>query len=172
MNFQKIVYAILCFVLVIALMSFQPGGRGVKADVDVNEDLLAQAEAAGLLSVELPAGAESVIYNGCEVDGALTGEVYFTLNNVIWTYRCAAVDAAGEEIPDLSGMSGSFANVIETELQGRPAVISCTGGETGKIIWLDEATSLVYSLTMDSNAYGDVMQSIANLMFTPMQGNA
>ena len=158
---KNLIYAALCFILVMALLSWQPGDTGDLTSV--NDELQQQAEDAGLLNVQMPAGAESTTYNGLEQDGALVGEVYFKLNGVLWCYRCAAGDAD----TDLSGMDGDFADVTEVQLQGRDGVVYCNAGETGKILWSDPEAGLVYSLTMASDADASKLQSIANYMFTP-----
>lgn len=164
---KNLIYAALCFMLVLALLSFQPGDTTTLTKVD--DELLQQAEDMGLLTVELPAGAENTTFNGCEVDGTLTGEVYFELNGVVWCYRCAEVPFGGTELPDLSELDGDFANVQDTQVLGCQGKISVTGGETGKIVWYDGMSGLAYSLTMASDADGDKLQSIANYMFEPVK---
>ena len=169
MKFQNILYIALCFVLVLALASVDltPDVR-----VNVNEELLEQAETNGLLNVQMPAGAQSAVSNGVEVDGVLAGEITFQLNDVIWVYRCAAVGADAASLPDISGADGEYAQQTETEVSYCSAMVFCNEGETGKIIWADAVPGVAYSLTMDSNASADTLRSIAAYMFTPLQGNS
>ena len=162
--FQKLAYSLLCIVLVVALLSFQPGGSNVMIDVD--EELLQQAEDAGLLNAEIPVGADSKVFNGVMVDGTLVGEVYFSLNGVNWVYRCGIPGTDG--ITDLSGLD-SVGIEQETDLQGCPATICCNDDGTGKIFWEDPDTGAAYSLTMSTQADADVLYSIANLMYAPIE---
>lgn len=169
MKLRQIGYILGCILLVIGLMMINPNFRQVINEVNVN--LLEQAEEQGLLETELPMGAKNVVGNGCEVEGVLAGEIRFDLRSVDWTYRCAVISDAGEAVPDISGVEGEF-KTLETQIQHCPAVVSVSDEGVGKIVWYDPAPGVAYSLSMASNANGDTLQSIANLMYTPMQGDA
>lgn len=169
MKLREIGYILGCILLVIVLMMINPSFRQVINEVNVN--LLEQAEEQGLLETELPMGAKNVVGNGCEVEGVLAGEIRFELRNVDWTYRCAVISDVGEAVPDISGVEGEF-KTLETQVQHCPAVVSVNDEGVGKIVWYDAVPGLAYSLSMASNANGDTLQSIANLMYTPVQGDA
>ena len=154
--------AILLFV---GVLTMTPEFRQIVNEVNV--ELLEQAEEQGLLETELPMGAKNVVGNGCEVAGVLAGEVRFELRNVDWTYRCAVIDAAEGEIPDISGLEGGF-KTLDTQVHDCPAVVAVSDAGAGKIIWYDAAAEKAYSLSMAKEANGDTLQSIANLMYTPL----
>jgi len=158
--------AILLFVGVISMHpEFRRSLNGV------NPELLAQVEEQGLLEADMPMGAKNVVGNGCEIDGVLAGEIRFELRGVDWTYRCAAISAEDEAVPDISGVEGSFKS-LETQVQHCPAVVSVSDDGVGKILWYDPVPGVAYSLSMASDADGDTLQSIANYMYTPLQGDA
>lgn len=169
MKLREIGYILGCILLVVALIMINPNYHQVINEVNVN--LLEQAEEQGLLETEMPLGATSVVENGCEVNGVVAGEITFKLKGVSWTYRCAPVTAAEETVPDISGVEGDF-NTLETQIQHCPATVSVNDEGVGKIVWYDPVPGLAYSLSMASNANGDTLQSIANLMYTPVQGDA
>lgn len=168
MKLREIGYALGCMLLVGGLMMFSPSMH--QSSVEVNETLLAQAEEQGLLEAELPVGAKNAVGNGCEVDGVLAGEITFELREVEWTYRCAAIAADGEAVPDISDVEGDFTS-LETQVQHCPAIVYVSEDGVGKIVWYDVVPGVAYSLSMAENADGDTLQSIANLMFTPLQGD-
>lgn len=155
--------AILLFV---GVLGMSPEFRQIVNEVNV--ELLEQAEAQGLLEAELPMGAKNIVGNGCEVNGVLAGEIRFELRSVDWTYRCAALTADGEAVPDLSGVEGDFKS-LETQVQDCPAIISVSEDGVGKLVWYDAASETAYSLSMAEDANGDTLQSIANLMYTPTE---
>jgi len=169
MKLRDIGYILGCIFMVIGLIMINPSFRQVIHEVNV--ELLAQAEEQGLLTVEMPLGATKVVENGCEVNGVVAGEITFSLNGVNWTYRCAPVNAADEEVPDISELNGNF-KTLETQVQHCPAMVSVEDGGAGKIVWYDSVPGVAYSLSMAKNASGDTLQSIANLMYTPLQGNS
>lgn len=138
---------------------------------EVNVELMQQAEEQGLLETELPMGAKNVVGNGCEINGVLAGEIRFELRGVDWTYRSAVIAADGDTIPDISGVEGDF-KTLETQVHHCDAVVSVSEDGVGKILWYDVVPGVAYSLSMAENANGDTLQSIANLMFTPLQGDA
>lgn len=154
--------AILLFV---GVLGMTPEFRQIVNEVNVT--LLNQAEEQGLLETELPMGATNIVENGCEVDGVLTGEIRFKLRCVKWSYRCASVASMDEALPDLSGMDGAF-DTLETQVRECPAAVSVNDEGAGKIIWYDAASGRAYSLSMAEDANGDTLQSIANLIFTPV----
>lgn len=158
--------AILLFVGVLML---NPEFRMIMNEVNI--ELMEQAEEQGLLEAELPMGAKNVVDNGCEVEGVLAGEIRFELRGVDWTYRCAAINTEGETVPDISGVEGDF-KTLETQVQQCSAVVSVSDEGVGKIVWYDAALGVAYSLSMAESANGDTLQSIANLMYTSMQGDA
>ena len=169
MKLRDIGYILGCILLVVALLTINPNYR--KELNVVNDELLEQAQEQGLLNAQLPLGATSVVENGCEVNGVVAGEITFELNDVNWTYHCAPVAADGDAVPDISGVEGVF-KTLEAQVQGCPALVSVNDDGVGKIVWYDAAPGVAYSLSMASNANGDTMQSIANFMYTPLQGDA
>lgn len=167
MKFRQLGYFAGCMLLVALLIMVNPSYN--VSFTEVNDELLAQAEEQGLLNVEMPAGAEQVVENGCEVRGVVAGEITFTLKDVAWVYRCAPLGAVTDPLADISATEGDFAVQTEAEVMGCPAVVSVTEGEGGKIIWADPDTGAAYSLVMGDNASAGTLQSIANLMHTPLQ---
>lgn len=164
MKFRQLGYIAGCMLLVALLVMINPTYRQVLNEVNVV--LVEQAQEKGLLQVEMPVGATNVVENACEVQGVVAGDVTFKLKGVAWEYRCA-VDC--EPMTDISGVDESFAVQSETEVMGCPAVVSVNEGEMGKIIWTDPNTGAVYSLVMADKATADTLQSIANLMHTPLK---
>lgn len=164
MKFRQLGYFAGCMLLVALLVMVNPTYH--QGFTKVDEVLLEQAEEKGLLNVEMPVGATNVVENACEVQGVVASDVTFKLKDIVWEYRCA-VDC--EPMTDISGVEEAFAVQTETEVMGCPAVVSVNEGGLGKIIWSDPDTGAVYSLAMAENASADTLQSIANLMHTPLQ---
>lgn len=167
MKFRQLGYFAGCMLLVALLIMVNPGYN--VSFTNVNEELLAQAREQGLLHVEMPAGASAVTENGCEVSGTVAGEITFKLKEVVWTYRCADVGGITDPLTDISATDTEFAVQTETEVMGCPAVASVNEGDMGKIVWMDPDTGAAYCLIMADNASADTLQSIANLMHTPLQ---
>lgn len=170
MKFRDIGYALGCMLVVFGLLFINPNFRAQQT-AHVNTELLEQAEEQGLLNAKMPAGAKSVVENGCEVYGIVTGEITFELNDVSWTYHCAPAEVDADEVPDISDVEGSF-KALDTKVQHCPAVVSVSDDGVGKIVWYDPVAGVAYSLSMAENANGDTLQSIANFMYNPMQGNS
>lgn len=167
MKFRQLGYFAGCMLLVALLIMVNPSYN--VSLTAVNDELLAQAEEQGLLVVEMPVGASAVTENGCEVRGVVAGEIVFKLKNVYWTYRCAPMGGITDPLADISEIDADFALQTEAEVMGCPAVVSVNEGDMGKIVWMDPDTGAAYSLVMADNASADTLQSIANLMFTPLQ---
>lgn len=165
MKLREIGYILGCMLLVAGLIMINPSYRQVLTEVNVN--LLEQAEEQDLLETEMPLGATSVVENGCEVNGVVAGEITFKLKGVKWTYHCAVISAEGDTVPDISGVEGDF-KTLETQVQHCAAVVSVSDEGIGKIVWYDAAPGVAYSLSMAEEANGDTLQSIANLMYTPL----
>ena len=167
MKFKQLGYFLGCMALVGLLVMVNPAYN--VSFTQVNEELLAQAEEQGLLVVEMPAGASGVTENGCEVQGTLTGEITFKLKDAAWTYRCAAVGGITDPLTDISEITLDNPRTTQTEVMGCPALATVNEGEMGKIVWMDPDTGAAYSLVMTKGASADTLQSVANLMHTPLQ---
>lgn len=97
-------------------------------------------------------------------------ETEFTLQGQRYIYRTAA--ATKTELQDLSGTAGtSYDKQSSAELGWCQAQIFWNEGKNGKILWLDLAPGLVYSLSVDSGASEDMLKEMAEILYTPMQGD-
>ena len=64
-----------------------------------------------------------------------------------------------------------YENHSSVELGWCAAEAFWTEGGAGKLIWLDLAPGLVYSLTMDTGASKDALTEMAETLYTPAQGD-
>ena len=154
---KVLLLALVLLLVLVVLIVINPESRMVLQEVNLT--LLTEAEAQGLMDAELPMGASSIVRDGREINGAVTGEMRFKLRGVKWVYHCAAADA----LTDVSGVEGDF-DALDTEVMGCPAQVFHSADGVGKIIWFDEAAGKAHSLVMETKADGDALQSIANMM--------
>ena len=76
------------------------------------------------------------------------------------------------EVQDLSGNNSEvFENQSQAELGWCMADLFWTDGASGKILWLDFAPGLLYSLSMESGASEEALLGMAETLFTPVQGD-
>lgn len=122
-----------------------------------------------------PEGAENILYYTVNVEGS-AGETLnaaaasFELEGVRYDYRTAATGMF--EVQDLSGHNAEvFENQSQAELGWCMADLFWTDGASGKILWLDFAPGLLYSLSMESGASEEALLSMAETLFTPVQGD-
>lgn len=117
---------------------------------------------------DAPAGAQDVTLNAFSYNGMTIAETAFTLDGAQWVYRTAATGEVS--IIDISGMEQEFADHAETQVSYCTAELSYDESGAGKILWLDVAPGLAYSLTVDRGANEQILSDMANQLFTPMQG--
>ena len=74
------------------------------------------------------------------------------------------------EYHDLSGQKdAAYENQSQAELGWCMADLYWNEGGTGKILWLDLAPGLVYSLSVENGASEAVLLGMAETLFTPVQ---
>ena len=99
-----------------------------------------------------------------------TAETSFTVDGIRYAYRTAGTGQV--VLQDISGMEdGKYENSSSVELGWCAAEAFWTEGGAGKLIWLDLAPGLVYSLTMDTGASKDALTEMAETLYTPAQGD-
>ncbi|MGM9662751.1 MAG: hypothetical protein ACI3WR_06630 [Oscillospiraceae bacterium] len=127
-------------------------------------------EALGYDMAAAPENAEEVVYNAFALDGLTVGETSFSLDGVTYSYRTAATGVIEEDFADISGMEQSFQHQRDGQVLYCPARLSFDEGGQGKIVWFDVVPGLLYSLSMDHGASEAALQSMAEQLFTPAQG--
>ena len=99
-----------------------------------------------------------------------TAETSFTVDGIRYAYRTAGTGQV--VLQDISGMQDQdYENHSSVELGWCAAESFWTEGGAGKLIWLDLAPGLVYSLTMDTGASKDALTEMAETLYTPAQGD-
>ena len=99
-----------------------------------------------------------------------TAETSFTVDGIRYAYRTAGTGQV--VLQDISGMEDEkYENSSSVELGWCAAEAFWTEGGAGKLIWLDLAPGLVYSLTMDTGASKDALTEMAETLYTPAQGD-
>ena len=135
--------------------------------------VLAQVQAMALdlghTLAAAPAGAESVSINAFSYDDMTIAETTFVMDGRRWVYRTAATPAL--TITDISGITQTFAVNSSAEVSWCAAELSFDEGGAGKILWLDIAPGLIYSLDVDTGASEALLLEMANAVFSPAQGD-
>lgn len=114
-----------------------------------------------------PDGAEDVVISVFSLDGRTVAETAFTMNGARWTYRTALGDL---DLVDISGL-GDFSTAASGSVSYCTAQLSYDEGCAGKIIWFDIVPGIEYSLSVESGASEEALTTMANELFTPMQGD-
>jgi hypothetical protein len=141
-------------------------------------DMAAFTEATGI-ELAVPENAENVVLRVMNPeDGAVIGEMEFTLDGMAYTAR-TAYSGVADSIEDISGMYYEWEYVEDTtvgSLDGMVAVImqAADGDNTVEVVnWLDIAPGIVYSLsTVQPDVNGLDLTGIAEQIYIPMQGEA
>lgn len=123
-----------------------------------------------------PQNAKNIMYitfaldPGDGTEALETAETSFTVDGIRYAYRTAGTGQV--VLQDISGMEdGKYENSSSVELGWCAAEAFWTEGGAGKLIWLDLAPGLVYSLTMDRGASKDALTEMAETLYTPAQGD-
>ncbi|MDD6816658.1 MAG: hypothetical protein PUE84_09450 [Firmicutes bacterium] len=123
-----------------------------------------------------PQNAKNIMYitfaldPGDGTEALETAETSFTVDGIRYAYRTAGTGQV--VLQDISGMEdGKYENSSSLELGWCAAEAFWTEGGAGKLIWLDLAPGLVYSLTMDRGASKDALTEMAETLYTPAQGD-
>ena len=129
----------------------------------------------GLAMNVAPEGAENILYYTVEVEGSAgellqTAGTSFQLNGLRYDYRTASTGMF--EVQDLSGQSDAvYENQSQAELGWCTADLYWNDGGSGKILWLDFAPGLLYSLSMESGASEEALLDMAEALYAPVQGD-
>ena len=149
------------------------------------------------LDIDAPEGAEDVEFSYIEAgdDGAgPVAQVLFTLDGQEYCYRCKATDeislcggdgteASSEKLhksleeqtnigAELAGIYCDWESAGTAKVGNREAVFGVSEGEEGFVAWLDTAPGILYSLSVDKNADRQMLLSVAEKCFVPMQEEA
>lgn len=123
-----------------------------------------------------PQNAKNIMYitfaldPGDGTEALETAETSFTVDGIRYAYRTAGTGQV--VLQDISGMEDQdYENHSSVELGWCAAEAFWTEGGAGKLIWLDLAPGLVYSLTMDTGASKDALTEMAETLYTPAQGD-
>jgi len=129
----------------------------------------------GLSMNVAPDGAENILYYTVSVEGS-AGEplkaagTSFRLDGLRYDYRTSSTGMF--EVQDLSGMTeDAYENQGQAELGWCTADLYWNDGGTGKILWLDFAPGLLYSLSMESGASEEALLDMAEVLYAPVQGD-
>ena len=126
----------------------------------------------GLDVTVAPESAGNITYNAFLLNDLTVAETTFVVDDVTYTYRMAATTEIGEDFADISGMEGPFSQKTMGEVLWCGAKLSFDEGGQGKIIWFDVVPGIVYSLSAESGASADLLQSMAVQLFEPAQDNS
>lgn len=140
--------------------------------VDMTREELEQASG---LTLNVPEGAENVVWRWMEADGL--AELEFTLDGDEY---CARVQPAALEAGELMNISGIY---FEWEHEEAVTVGHCEGSlgiaKTGSedwvenCLWYDLAPGLMYSLSVSTtDPDGLDLTAVAEMVYAPMQGDA
>lgn len=161
----------------------------------VTEDALhdlSEEEMVAACGLDLPApeGAENVSYHVlCASQECPIAEMQFTLDGKAAYLRAQATafipenpgpDASLAEIEaaaditnyDISGLYFTPENAALCDVQGTRPGIYWLGEGYGVIGWVDVAPGILYNLCMTENADADTLQTLADTVFVPLQGEA
>lgn len=105
------------------------------------------------------------------LDDLAVDETTFRLDGVRYSYRTAATDRIEEDFADISGIDTEYQNQSAAQVGWCQAKLAYEDGGAGGIIWFDVAAGLLYSLSMDQGASESALLEMANLLFTPTQGD-
>lgn len=128
-------------------------------------------ETLGYQMAVAPDGADQVVYDVLTLDGLAVGETIFVLDGVSYTYRTAATTEITGDFADISGLTDAYPVHETAAVSYCDARLSYEEGGSGKLVWFDPVPSLLYSLSMDSNASADTLMQMAVLLFSPAQGD-
>lgn len=118
-----------------------------------------------------PENAENVIYDVFSMDDLTVAETAFSLNGIRCSYRTASTGVIEFPFADISGTAQDAPCHNSTELGWCQAELFFTEGGSGKIIWFDVAPGLLYSLTLESGASEKALLDLANILYSPAQGD-
>ena len=123
-----------------------------------------------------PESAKNVMYvvftldPGDGTEPLETAETSFKMDGIRYAYRTAGTGQV--VLQDISGMPDQDdENHSSVEIGWCTAEVFWTEGGAGKVIWLDVAPGLVYSLTMDTGASKEALTEMAETLYTPAQGD-
>ncbi|MGN1412613.1 MAG: hypothetical protein ACI4WY_00030 [Anaerovoracaceae bacterium] len=123
-----------------------------------------------------PQNAKNIMYvtftldPGDETEPLETAETSFEIDGIRYAYRTAGTGQV--VLQDISGMQNQdYENHSSVALGWCTAEAFWTEGGAGKLLWLDLAPGLVYSLTMDTGASEEVLTEMAETLYTPAQGD-
>ena len=119
-----------------------------------------------------PESATDVTYNAFLLNGLTVSETTFLVNGIRYSYRMASTYEVSENFADISGITASWDNTLNTEVGWCPAKLSYTENKSGKIIWFDIVPGLLYSLSMESSSTEETLLSMAHELFVPAQDAA
>lgn len=119
-----------------------------------------------------PEDAEDVTYSVLEIDGQTVAETAFTLDGSPYRWHVGTGDAEDpERLADLSGSERVYPHTVETTVRWCRAELSDDPGNAGcKLIWIDIAPGLAYSLETDGMVSPEALQELAESLFVPAQG--
>jgi len=119
-----------------------------------------------------PDDAEDVTYGVLEIDGQTVAETAFTLDGISYRWHMGMSDSADpERLVDLSGSERVYPHTVETTIRWCRAELSDDPGNAGcKLIWIDIAPGLAYSLETDGTVPPEGLQELAESLFVPAQG--
>ena len=147
----------------------------LSAQADAREVLTAASlilNSTGLDVTVAPESAENVTYNAFLLGDLTVAETTFVVDGITYAYRMAATAEIGEDFADISGMVGPFGENAEGEVLWCSAKLGFDAGGQGRIIWFDVVPGILYSLSVENGASGEMLQDMALRLFEPAQDNS
>ncbi len=184
-------YIALLAVALIGMCMFSACGNEQVAN-PVNEcDKSEMLDATGI-DIDAPEGAKAVVYSYIDTDDTVA-QVTFSLDGKDYCYRAKFVDDTsikndvdGNTLKDmallesianqsnigaaLSGMNYEWKASGMADVMGRDSVFGFNKNKEGFIAWLDVAPGVLYSISADNGCNQEMLQSIADKCFVPLQG--
>lgn len=168
MTFRKI--TALCLALIICLTLCACGKKEEPA-VGMPNPLHEETQESILektgISFQVPANAEDVSFWTIDTD-PVTAQMKFSFDGDEYCYRIAPA----AEYTDISGMYYEWANEDICPVKYNEANVFWNDFKEGVILWYDVAPGLMYSLSQDTNATFGTLDTMANSLYEPTQGEA
>ncbi|MBQ7536077.1 MAG: hypothetical protein IJT43_10750 [Stomatobaculum sp.] len=166
----------------------------VESTASATEDALhniTRQEMAEKTGIDLPApeGAENVSYHVlmassetpvAEMDFTLDGHTaYLRAQATDWVPASPGMDAKVEELSslmdtdhyDISGLYYKWTAMGTADIEGRSGMY-CMDKDVGFVAWIDTAPGILYNLCMKKGAEQEVLMTLAEAAFVPLQGDA
>ena len=118
------------------------------------------------ISFQVPANAEDVTFWTIDTD-PVTAQMKFSFDGDEYCYRVSST----AEYTDISGMYYEWENEDSCPVQYNEANVYWNDFKEGVILWYDAAPGMMYSLSQNTNATFGTLDTMANALYEPTQGD-